>query len=168
MTDRIISADSHIVEPADSRGVAVERPPFSPAQLIALAAGIFFVVIGGIAMSRTGVHAHAMTRHVTGPLWHHTTWLGIGELVFGLFMIGAGVVPGAARGMMTFFGMIAVGWGVAVLVDATDLHPKMGVHTGTGWVYIIAGGVILVSAMLSPVFFTGERAGYARRRAVLT
>src|SRR5207244_10453768 len=118
-----VLADDRVAEGEVVRsGVAVERPPFSPAQLIALAIGIFFTVVSGAAIARTGIDANNMNVHVTGPLWNHTTWTGIGELAFGLFMIGAGVVPGAGRGMMTFLGMVAVGIGILLDRKSTRLN----------------------------------------------
>ena len=109
-----------------------------------------------------------MNVHVTGPLWNHTTWTGIGELAFGLFMIGAGVVPGAGRGMMTFLGMVAVGIGILFIVDTVNLQRTVAASDGAGWVYVIAGAVSLLAAMVSPVFFTGARRGYMGRREVVT
>jgi hypothetical protein len=147
-----------------ARRTAVERPPWSPAQLIALAIGIISTVIGVIALTKTGVHSNAMdVVRSNGPLWQHTAWLAIGEIVFGLLMIGSGVVPGGARGMMTFLGILALAFGIAVLVDKTALRAE----DATGWAFIIAGGVSLLAAAISPVFFAGDRRyGYSRRREV--
>jgi len=147
-----------------ARRTAVERPPWSPAQLIALVIGIIFTVIGVIALTNTGIHSNAMdVVRTDGPLWQHTAWLAIGEIVFGLLMIGAGVVPGGARGMMTFLGILALAFGIAVLVAPSDLRAE----TATGWGFIIAGGVSLLASAISPVFFTGDRRyGYSRRREV--
>src|SRR5436305_14771525 len=113
------------------RRTAVERPPWSPAQLIAVLLGIVFLIVGGISLARTGVDSNNMNAHFTNtPLWHHTAWLAIGELVFGLMMLGAGVVPGAARGMMTFLGMVALAFGIAVLIAPDSLHTATGAHSG--------------------------------------
>jgi hypothetical protein len=148
-----------------ARRTAVERPPWSPAQLIALAIGILSTVIGVIALTKTGIHSNAMdVVRSNGPLWQHTAWLAIGEIVFGLLMIGAGVIPGGARGMMTFLGILALAFGIAVLVDKTDLRAE----DTTGWAFIVAGALSLIAASVSPVFFTGtRRAGYSRRREVV-
>src|SRR5947209_9294895 len=148
-----------------ARRTAVERAPWSPAQLIALAIGIISTVIGVIALTKTGIHPHAMdVVRSDGPLWQHTAWLAIGEIAFGLIMIGAGVVPGAARGLMTFMGILALAFGIAVLVAPNDLRAQ----DSTGWAFIIAGGVSLLAASISPVFFAGSRrAGYASRREVV-
>ena len=147
-----------------TRRTVVERPPWSPAQLVALVIGIISTVIGVIALINTGVHPHAMdVVRTDGPLWQHTAWLAIGEIVFGLIMIGAGVVPGGARGSMTFMGILALAFGIAVLVAPNDLRAE----NTTGWAFIIAGGVSLLAAAVSPVFFSGDRRyGYSRRREV--
>jgi hypothetical protein len=158
--DRAVAEDE-----VATRRTAVERPPWSPAQLIALAIGIIATVIGVIALTKTGIHSNAMdVVRSDGPLWQHTAWLAVGEIVFGLLMIGAGVIPGGARGLMTFLGILALAFGIAVLVAKDDLRAE----DITGWAFIIAGGVSLLAAALSPVFFGGSRrAGYARRREVV-
>jgi len=159
--DRAIAEDDRVA----ARRTAVERPPWSPAQLIALAIGIISTVIGVVALTKTGIHSNTMdVVRSNGPLWQHTAWLAIGEIAFGLIMIGAGVVPGGARGLMTFLGILALAFGIAVLVAKNDLRAE----DATGWAFIIAGGLSLLAAALSPVFFTGtRRAGYARRREVV-
>jgi len=157
-------ADEPVAEDrAVARREVVDRPPWSPAQLIALAIGIVFAVVGAIALSRTGVNADTMDQvKANGPLWDHTAWLAIGEIVFGLCMIGAGVIPGAARGFMTFLGILAVAAGIAMLVAPEDLMTE----ASTGWAFIIAGGVSLLAAAILPVFFSRDRVGYRRRREV--
>lgn len=157
--DRAVAQDE-----VATRRTAVERPPWSPAQLIALAIGIIATVIGVIALTKTGIHPHAMDAvRADGPLWQHTAWLAIGEIVFGLLMIGAGVVPGGARGMMTFLGILALAFGIAVLVDKNDLRAE----DVTGWAFIGAGALSLIAASISPVFWAGDRRyGYSRRREV--
>jgi hypothetical protein len=129
--------------------------------------GVVFTVIGGIALSRTGVHTNAMNAiHTDAPLWDHTAWLALVELAFGLMMIGAGVVPGGARGFMTFLGMLALAFGIAVLVAPDSMHRTFGSEDSTGWGFIITAGVTLIAAAVSPVFFTGERVRYGRHRQV--
>ena len=163
---RRVLADEGVAEDeVVSRRAAVDRPPWSPAQLIALAIGIFFTVVGAVALAQTGINGHQMSvAHTDTPLWTHTAWLAIGELLFGLLMIGAGVVPGAGRGMMTFLGMIAVGTGIAILVSGTSLQKYLGAGDGVGWFYIIVGAVSMIAASVSPVFFASDRMGYGRRR----
>ena len=162
---RVVDNGAVAEDEVSSRRSVVERPPWSPAQLVALIIGIISTVIGVIALTNTGVHPHVMdVVRADGPLWQHTAWLAIGEIVFGLIMIGAGVVPGGSRGLMTFMGILALAFGIAVLVAPSDLRAE----TSTGWAFIIAGGVSLLAASISPVFFAGSRrAGYSRRREVV-
>ena len=166
---RVLADDAVAEDEVVHHGAAVERPPWSPAQLIAVLLGIVFLVVGGISLARTGVDTNNMNAHFGNtPLWHHTAWLALGELFFGLMMLGAGVVPGGARGLMTFLGMIALAFGIAVLIAPTSLHTATGAHSGTGWAYIVVGAVSLIAASVSPVFFARDRMAYGRRREVLT
>jgi len=166
---RVLADDAVAEGEVVQRRTAVERPPWSPAQLVAVILGIVFLVVGGVSLARTGVDANNMNAHFSNtPLWHHTAWLGIGELVFGLMMLGAGVIPGAGRGLMTFLGMVALAFGIAVLVAPDSLHRATGAHGGTGWVYIIVGAISMIAASVSPVFFAGDRMAYRRHREVVT
>ena len=166
---RVLADDAVAEDEVLNRRTAVERPPWSPAQLVAVLLGIVFLIVGGISLARTGVDTNDMNAHFANtPLWHHTAWLALGEIVFGLMMLGAGVVPGAARGFMTFLGMVALAFGIAVLVAPNTLHQYFGAHSGTGWAYIVVGAISLVAASVSPVFFTGDRMAYGRRREVVT
>ena len=75
LRSRRVVADDRVAEGEVVRSdVAVERPPFSPAQLIALAIGIFFTVVGGVALARTGIdankhHEGALTEHIDRNTW---------------------------------------------------------------------------------------------------
>jgi hypothetical protein len=166
---RFLADDAVAEDEVVHRSAAVERPPWSPAQLVAVVLGILFLVVGGVSLAKTGVDANNMNAHFTGtPLWHHTAWLALGELFFGLMMLGAGVVPAGARGLMTFLGMLALAFGIAVLVAPDSLHRYTGAHGGTGWAYIIVGAISMVAASVSPVFFARDRMAYGRRREVMT
>ena len=51
---RVVDADGYTETP--ELGVTeVESGPWSPAQVVALAIGLFFAVLGGIALARTGL-----------------------------------------------------------------------------------------------------------------
>ena len=51
---RVVDADRPTETP-DVGVTEVERGPWSPAQVVALAIGLFFAVLGGIALARTGL-----------------------------------------------------------------------------------------------------------------
>jgi hypothetical protein len=152
---RAVDADGYTRVP--ERAVSeVETGPWSPAQIVALAIGLFFAVLGGIALARTGLDlndVHDPHRIVGWGDWHHTPLLALIELGFGLLMLLAGAIPGAWRSAMVLLSTVAVGFGIFVVADAAParLHTWLGVHRANGWLYIVVGAVGLAAAMLSPV-----------------
>lgn len=137
---------------------AVRRAPWSPAQFIALAIALFYIVLGGVAIARAGLDLNSIVdshKQVAGL--HHSLLLGILELVFGLFLLGAGALPGADRYGMITLGVIGVGLGLVVAIEPTAFHSWLGVHAGNGWLYALTGVVLLATAMLAPVIWSGRR-----------
>src|SRR5438105_10483218 len=142
---RVLADDAVAEGEIVNRRSAVERPPWSPAQLIAVILGIIFLIVGGVALAKTGVDTNNMNARFTGtPLWDHTAWLALGELFFGLMMLGAGVVPGGARGLMTFLGMLALAFGIAVLIAPNTLLRYTGAGSGAAWAFIIVGAISMI------------------------
>jgi len=158
---RVVDADGYTEVP--ERAVSeVETAPWSPAQIVALAIGLFFAVLGGIALARTGLDlndVHHPHRIVGWGDWHHTPLLALIELGFGLLMLLAGAIPGAWRGAMAFLSTVAVGFGIFVVADAAParLHTWLGVHHANGWLYIVVGAVGLAATMFSPVVWSRSR-----------
>src|SRR4051794_20415804 len=92
-------------EIVDDRSTDVSGPVWSPAQLIGLIIGIFFVVFGVVAVNRTGFN----TDHIYSPhtaVWHfpHSPLLGVSEIGFGILVILASIVPGASRVALSILG----------------------------------------------------------------
>ena len=147
-----------------SSSVAVARQPWSPAQLIALVFGVIFLVIGGIALARTGIDVQHLTdRHVTVAGAGQTQLMAYIELVFGALLLGVGSVPGAGRGGMTFLGIIALVFGIVVKAQPSSFH-RLGTGGGYGIFLIVAGILLVISAMVAPVYWTAKRRdGTARR-----
>jgi hypothetical protein len=135
--------------------------------VIALGIGLFFAVLGGIALARTGLDfndVHHPHRIVGWGDWHHTPLLALIELGFGVLMMVAGAVPGALRGLMGLLSAMALGFGIFVITDAAParLHTWLGVHHANGWLYIVTGAVGLAATMFSPVVWT-DRSRTGRR-----
>ena len=148
----------------DDRVVGRAAPIWSPAQIIGLAGGIGFVILGIAALARTGFD----TSHLYSPhavVWHfsHTPLLGVIEIAFGAVLLLASVVPGGFRSLMALLGAIALGFGLVVLLDVAPhrLFHWLGVTHRNGWLFVIAGAVLLLAALFSPVF-----GGTKRRRQV--
>jgi uncharacterized membrane protein HdeD (DUF308 family) len=154
-------------ESADTyRATAVQHQPWSPAQLVALAAGVLFVVLGGIALARTGINLNDLTgKHVTVAGAGQTQLMAYIEIVFGAVSLVAGSIPGAGRGGMTFLGVLALIFGIIVVAQPKTFTPRLGIGNGYGIFLIVVGAVLLITAMIAPVYLGGtRRAGTVQRR----
>lgn len=136
----------------------VERAPWSPAQIVSLAVGMFLAVVGGVALARTGIDfSNLAETHTAVAGMHHTALLGLMELIVGLVLIGAGALPGAGRGTMTFTGVLLLGFGLVVMIQPSSFHTALGAHAGNGLVLAFLGAVLLIAAMVAPVVFDTDR-----------
>ena len=145
---------------------AVAARPWSPAQLVAVLIGAAFVVLGIAALARTGFdtdHIMSPTREIIG--FRHTPLLGAIEIAFGALLILAGVVPGAARALMAFLGVVAAVFGALLLVNVAPnrFHHWLGAGDPYGWMALIVGVVLLLAAFVSPEFGRGRRSRETRQ-----
>jgi Domain of unknown function (DUF4383) len=128
---------------------------WSPAQIVGLIVGIGYTALGIIAVVDTGFD----TDHLDTPqhvVWHlaHSPLLGAIEIAFGVLMILASLVPGGARVLLSFLGAIALIFGIVVLAESVPnrLNDWLAVTHRNGWLYLISGVVVLLSALFSPSF----------------
>jgi hypothetical protein len=128
--------------------------------LIALIAGVGFAVLGIAAVARTGFD----TSHIYTPrvvLWRlpHNPLLAVIEIGYGALLIISAVVPGGMRAFMGLLGSAALVFGIVILAGPTPhrLTHWLGVNHSNGLFFTIVGAVVVVSAIVSPVFFGGAR-----------
>jgi hypothetical protein len=142
-----------------TRSVAVERQPWSPAQLVSIILGIVFVVLGGIALARTGVDFNRLTsKHVEVAGSTQTQLMGFLELLYGALLLVAGSIPGAGRAGMSFLGIVALVFGIVVVAQPSSFFHSLGVGSGYAVFLIVVGAVLMVTAMVSPIYW-----GFSRR-----
>lgn len=141
-------------EPAPRQRTTVYRSTWSPAQMIALAGGIFFVVLGGIALARGGLQD--LLTHVSVGGFHHTSLLGLVELTVGLLMLAMGAIPGTDRSGMIFMGSLLLAFGIVVGVQGESFHAVLGTHSNNGWLYVLVGTVLLIAALVAPIVLDRE------------
>lgn len=147
-----------------SRSVAVERQPWSPAQIIAIVLGIVFVVLGGIALARTGINSHVTSEHVSVVGSMQTQLMGYIELVYGALLLAVGSIPGAGRGGMSFLGILALVFGIIVVAQPSTFYHSLGIGSGYGVFLIIVGAVLAITSMVAPIYWGfSRRSGYSRR-----
>lgn len=148
-----------------SRSVLSERAPWSPAQIVSLAAGALFLVIGGIALARTGIDFSNLTGdHVSVAGAGQTQLMAYIELAYGALLVIAGAVPGAGRGGMATLGVLALVFGIIVSAQPSSFD-ALGIGSGYA-VFLIVVGVILVgTAIAAPVYWSvTDRSGTRSRR----
>jgi hypothetical protein len=173
----IRSERAYVHERADTPGYPdyVERDvqraaaiAWSPAQLIGLVVGVGFTVLGIVAVVRTGFD----TSHIYTPrviVWHlaHNPLLAMSEIGFGVLMIIASVVPGGLRTLMGLLGAAALVLGIVVLAGPSHrLTHWLGVGHSSGLFFTIIGAVVVLAAVISPVFFTGGQRRFSRVRTI--
>jgi len=135
-----------------------ERPPWTPAQLVSLVAGLVLVVIGGVALARGGINFSAIpTTHSTVAGLHFTCLSALIQLIVGVILIGASAYGPAVKESMAVMGVLLLGFGLIVAIDPTAFYNDWGYTAANGVFYAIVGAILLLAAALSPVFFSSRR-----------
>ena len=148
---------------ASNYSTSVQHAPWSPAQAVALILGIVFLVLGGIALARTGINFNDVTgTHVRVAGSTQTQLMAYIELIFGALLILAGAIPGAGRGLMSFCGVVALVFGIVVTAQSSSFYHSLGIGKGYGVFSIIIGAVLLVSSIIAPIYWSR---GWSQRRS---
>ena len=132
----------------------VDRRTWSPAQLIAGIAGLFFIVLGGVALARL-LPVESLTAPDTQVwLFGHTPLFGTIELVLGLLFLGVSAGPFDARGGLVGLGVICLAFGLIVGIEPGAFADWLGASRANGWLYGVVGGIAILGGWLSPVIVT--------------
>jgi hypothetical protein len=146
-------ADPVVVETSDPVIQPVEedtRGRWRPAQLIAVAIGGFLTVLGGVALSRTGF-GELTSPETTVFGFGHTPLLGMIEVGLGLVMIINAATSFATRGMLLGFGALAAAFGLIVVIEPGVFQDLLGVTRDSGWLYVGVGAAAFILGFVSPV-----------------
>jgi len=140
---------------AQTTSRVVERPAWSPAQLLAVVGGVVLVVIGGIALARTGTDfSNIAGTHAGVAGLHYTCLSAVVQLVAGVLLLVAAVRPTSAKSMSAVLGVLALAWGIIVVADLSRLFTTWGYTKSTGVFYIVVGAALLLGGVVSPIFFS--------------
>jgi hypothetical protein len=158
-TGTTVADDNETYQTRDTRHLT-----WSPAQLVAIVLGLIFVVLGGVALARTGIHLDSLTgQHVRVAGAGHTQLLGYIELGYGILLLASGSAPGASRGLMSFLALAALAFGFIVAIQPSSFRHSLGINgSGYGVFLVIVGVVALLTAVAAPVF-----GGSSLRRSAL-
>ncbi len=149
-----------------SRTRVSERAPWSPAQLVVAIVGLVFVVLGGVALARAGLHFNdvPLTRTQVAGLWF-TDVSALVTLVGGVVMLVGAIDPDSAKATMWLFGVVLIAFGLIVAISPQPFTNMWGFNAANGVFYVVAGAVLVLAGAVSPVFYS-RRSVVSRRRVV--
>jgi hypothetical protein len=133
----------------------VRRATWSPAQLVAVIAGVLLVVLGGLGLARAGTdfsNLAASHAQVAG-MWV-SPLSALAELIVGVLVLAGGAYPAGAKGTMSVFGVLLLAFGLIVAIDPTPFFRTWAYTKGDGIFYAIVGAILLITAVVSPVFYS--------------
>lgn len=141
--------------------VAVEvRVGRGVGQLLMMSAGIIFLILGGLALSKTGLDVTiGGSNHVVVAGLHHTALMALVELIVGLTLVVSGARPLIQWSSVRLFGAICLAFGVVLLAEPPGMHRALGAHAPTGFLFLTVGVVLLVAAVAYPMMVT-DRGNY--------
>ncbi|MGH3442506.1 MAG: hypothetical protein ACRDUY_10805 [Nitriliruptorales bacterium] len=124
---------------------------WTPAQILALVLGVVFIVLGGVALVRTGLSESLIDPTTTVAGLSYTPLLGIVEVVFGLLMLTVGAFPRAPEAVV-FLGVLALSFGLLLVIEPAAFDQALAAGRGHGWFYVLTGGVAAVIGLMTPAF----------------
>jgi len=120
---------------------------FSPGQFLIVLAGIASLVLGIVAVARTGL-ASPLSQPVKPVLgWDHTALLGLIEIGAGVLLILSGLRAGT-RWLGGLIGIAAIVGGALILGRLDWTIDPLGAERDFGWVAIVIGAVAVVGAAI--------------------
>ncbi|MCA1833731.1 MAG: hypothetical protein ABR548_09860 [Actinomycetota bacterium] len=130
--------------------------PFGIAQLMSMLAGIFFVVVGAVALARTGVHS---LRSPTAEVFSMgmTPLLALIEIGVGVLFMIAAMGRMLARDLDVFLGSLMIAAGLIVLMQPDVLDSWLGMTQTNGIAYLVAGAASVLAAILTPRLMVSRR-----------
>jgi hypothetical protein len=148
------------VDAAAREDVVVERA-FSPGQILILLAGVATLVVGIVAVVRTGLD-DTLSQPVEAVLgWDHTALLGLFEMGAGILLILAGLRP-AGRWLAAIVGAAMIIGGAVILGELDWATEELAAERDFGWAPIIVGAVAILGALVP------TRVRRARRTTTVT
>jgi hypothetical protein len=155
-----------ISDKTESTSRVIEKPAWSPAQVFGIAGGVVLVVIGAIALARTGTNFSVIPpTRATAAGMYFTSLAAAVQLGVGVVLLAASVFPTSAKSAMATLGVVLVAWGIVIMADTARLFNMWGYSRSNGTFYIIVGAVLVLTAAFSPIFLASRRQVSHRSRA---
>ncbi len=148
MRRRVVSEPGDPVSGAQYDRSTERRWAFDASDIVALLVGLFYLVIGLIALIdlRFDDFPSEATAEVAGLV--HTQIWGIVSIVLGVLLLaGAG---GHGRSTTTFAVALLLVVGIVVVAALDDLDETMATNSAYGWTAIVLGVIVLLAAIAVP------------------
>jgi len=128
------------------------RSRFAPDAVIAAIVGLVTLVVGLIAITRGGFDGPMSDPVVEVLGFTHTTTLGLIEVGIGLCLLISGATR--SRSGALFFGSVLGIAGFVGAVQSESFDTSLALESSMAWLAVIAGVVVVLSALLMPRFVT--------------
>jgi hypothetical protein len=136
----------------------VVRPAFGPVQIVVLIVGLLGTILGAVALARTGTHFSELpATHAQVAGMGFSALSAAVQLGAGVILLACSLSPYAARTGAALFGVASLVWGIVIIADTPRLLTSWNYTNSSGVVYVVVGAVLLLSALLSPVFSSTRR-----------
>lgn len=132
---------------------SIRRGPWSWAHLVGGIAGLTAIVLGAVALARTGIPTDTVTApHIVAGWLHHTPLLALLHLGLGAILLAASTTPSRDTGGLTSLGVFLGVVGLVAAIEPTAFHDALGFHAAHGVTYLAAGVLLTVAGIASPIY----------------
>jgi len=128
---------------------------FDPNRIVALVAGLGFILLGALVLIDTGISGFPSTPITEVAGFTQTPLLGVIDLAAGLLLLA-----GAAdweRSISVFTGALVLMGGIIELASGDRLPVSLQADRGYGWMAVIVGAVVLFVALALPAVRSRSR-----------
>src|SRR5262245_37826295 len=121
----------------------------TPAQVVSAIGGVLLLAFGIFAIARAGLSSPLSDPQVQVLGLQHTAAIGLIELAAGAVLILCALSP-AARALSALVGIALLVAGIVILAGSDQLISDLHSEQALGWLGIIVGGAVLLSALVVP------------------
>ena len=130
----------------------VASGPWSPAQYVAGAVGLFMTVLGGVAFARLLPTDSLVGETVLVGGMGFTVVMAAITLLLGLVFLGAAGRPAEGRAGLISLGIALLALGIVIFIEPQPMRGALGVNETSGVVYALVGTLAAIAGVASPTF----------------
>ncbi|HEX6786780.1 MAG TPA: hypothetical protein VF076_06260 [Acidimicrobiales bacterium] len=121
----------------------------TPAQILSAIGGLVLIAFGVFAVVRAGLSSPLSDPQVQVLGLQHTAAIGLLELAVGAVLVLCALSP-ATRALSALIGIALVVAGIVLLAGSDQLLADLHTEAALGWLGVIVGGFVLLSALVVP------------------